>query len=757
MLMGASLTVGLAVAPLATVQAAENEVVAAAAGDALERVTVTAQKREGDLQTTPISISVFGGQDMEDRHIQSLEDLGDGAIPSLRVEPFFTRSSALIISMRGIGAMLDANQPNRDQGVGVYVDGVYLGRAQGLGAALYDVERIEVAKGPQGTLFGRNTEGGAISIVTRKPSGEFGMNATAGVSNFGGYKAEDHIDLPAFHDVSVKIDALATARDGTVTDPLMGQPNFNSYDKRGLRLAARWAPSPEFSADYAYDNSYDATTPYYAQLLTRGSVAMSPLAALQPDRARTANLGVPLQMSVGETNGNTLIFDWKLATDLELKSISSFRQMTQTQYDDGETNLSTIFSSNAPTGTFGRYSQANFWQHQSSEELQLIGSAPQVAFVVGAFYYHEVVRDNAWTPNVMQWNGNATSYTVLVPPVPTSPFPDRASNAQSDSLAAYGQATWTPAVADGRAHLTLGGRYSSDRKEGTLTQVNGALPVINTAGGPIAAAIPMDKTWNRFDPLAVLAYDLTPEVGVYGRWSTGYKAGGANSRSYTYRAFDPESVSMTEFGVKSEFLQRRARANLAVFTGTYKDAQIDFNALIVGSNRGTVETTNAAGSGHTQGVEGDFSLLLSKGLAVTASYAYNHVTLPQAPNPFANNALTAVYALNTPTNAASLALDYDRDVAGATLHAHVDANYSGAYHSGASDPTLTDTALVVNGRVALSEMRLNASGARLQLSIWSRNLLNEQHVYNKSFNASLGTYGIFNEPRTYGVDANIRF
>ncbi|HEY3694874.1 TonB-dependent receptor plug domain-containing protein [Phenylobacterium sp.] len=132
----------------------------------LDEIVVTAQKRETKLQDTPISISALQSEDLVARHAQSLEDLGDGSIPSLRIAPFFARSPALTVGTRGIGALGDANQPARDQAVGVYVDGVYLGRAQGLGSALYDVERIEVLKGPQGTLFGRNTEGGAISIVT---------------------------------------------------------------------------------------------------------------------------------------------------------------------------------------------------------------------------------------------------------------------------------------------------------------------------------------------------------------------------------------------------------------------------------------------------------------------------------------------------------------------------------------------------------------------------------------------------------------
>ncbi len=148
--------------------------------------------------------------------------------------------------------MGDANQPSRDQGVGVYVDGVYLGRAQGLATALYDVERIEVLKGPQGTLFGRNTEGGAISIVTARPSGELSMDTRVGVSNFDGQQASTHINLPAFDDLSIKLDGVLDRRGGTVTNPLVGQHDFNAYDKRGVHAEALWRPASQFNADYSF-------------------------------------------------------------------------------------------------------------------------------------------------------------------------------------------------------------------------------------------------------------------------------------------------------------------------------------------------------------------------------------------------------------------------------------------------------------------------------------------------------------------------
>lgn len=162
---------------------------------ALDEIVVTATKRATNLQQTPISISVLSGATLRDRRVQSLLDLADGGVPSLRVTTFEARQSALTIGIRGI-VPLDANQPAREQGVGIYIDGIYLGRQHGLNAALFDVERVEVLKGPQGTLFGRNTEGGALSIVTREPTGEFGGSLSGGFGNLGAYNAQLHVDLP---------------------------------------------------------------------------------------------------------------------------------------------------------------------------------------------------------------------------------------------------------------------------------------------------------------------------------------------------------------------------------------------------------------------------------------------------------------------------------------------------------------------------------------------------------------------------------
>jgi Outer membrane receptor proteins, mostly Fe transport len=186
--MRISMKITASVAALAIAQAAapafaaDAEAAADASDSGLTEIVVTATKRETNLQKTPISISVLGMEEIKKRHVQSLFDLADGAIPSLRIATFEARQSALTIGIRGI-VPDDANQPAREQGVGIYLDGVYLGRQHGLNATLYDVERIEVLKGPQGTLFGRNTEGGALSMVLKAPTGEFGGRFSAGIGN----------------------------------------------------------------------------------------------------------------------------------------------------------------------------------------------------------------------------------------------------------------------------------------------------------------------------------------------------------------------------------------------------------------------------------------------------------------------------------------------------------------------------------------------------------------------------------------------
>lgn len=771
-------------ADTAATDVAGAEVAAADADAGLDAIVVTAQKRPEDLQSTPISISVMRSADLVNRHVTSLLDLGDGAIPSLKIAPFYSRNSALIVNIRGIGVLSDGNQPARDQGVGVYIDGVYLGRAQGLGTALFDIENIEVLKGPQGTLFGRNTEGGALNIVTKKPSGEFRFNGTGGIGNFGSYKGEVHIDLPTFAGVAVKIDGVVAHRDPMVKNPLLGSEGFNRYDKQGLHVGALWKPAPDFSADYSFDISRDESTSQYLNLVAPGTNILAAAATIQPDRVQTANVGVPQRPSVGKVHGHRLTLEWDTAPELTLKSITSYRKLSQSQFDNGSAanSMSTTAAVLAAKGftdfQFARDSLAMFKQDQWSQELQAIGDIGRVKFVAGALYYREKVSDNAQAYNTNTFTNSAGStYTVAIIDPATRPI-DRASHVTTESVGAFGQATWTPDIWNDTVHITGGLRWTRDSKHGALEIVNDALP-INRDG--VAGEIALDASWSRVDPMINLAIDLTDDVHIYGKWSTGYKSGGANSRSQEYDPFDPESVSIFEIGAKTEFFDNHARFNIAAYAGDYKNIQVDFSRPYeiggVRTTRTTLSTVNAPGKGKLRGVEAELTVNPLEGLTLSASYAYQYVRIPAAVNPYPNAAgvistlAIPVYQTYTPEHSASGSIDYELPLDGFTIRAHIDGNYDSGYYSSSSDPRYvgpgnaaniyqpkTDKAFVVNGRLAIADIAMGAAtDANVTFAFWVRNLFNEQHLFYKTLSPTSGTSGFFNEARTFGGEVNIRF
>ncbi len=796
------------------------EVVGADSADAggsdesgLTPIVVTATRRETDLQQTPIAISVVDQQLIQDRHIQSLIDLADGGVPSLRVATFEARQSALTIGIRGI-VPFDQNQVAREPGVGVYIDGVYLGRSQGLNAALFDVQRIEVLRGPQGTLFGRNTEGGALSIVTKAPTGEFGGRVSAGIGNFGAYNGEFHLDLPAVANFAVKIDGVLQHQGATTDNPASGQYGWNYYNRIGGRIAGRWTPASGLTVDLSYDRAKDENTPFYAQLLNynplgravgsytnpntgavgatlfrngsacnaTSNTCIAPLAPLVrvegADRMNVADLGVIQQPSVDETHGYTAAIKYALSADLELRSISAWRGVETRQWDGSAGAHRAAF---VPNGQFGRYSLSELFQNQFSQELQLVGSLPQLDFVFGGYYFNEHVREAAATPNPLQWNATGTGYTFVnqVAPNPTAPisannqgwdrdfwYVQRDSQAVGKSYGAFGQATWTPAGLD-VVHLTAGGRYTHETRVGALTVINNA---------PLPGAT-LDYRNSRFDPMVTLAVDAAPGINLYAKYSTGFRAGGANSRSSSFRQFDPESVKAYELGAKTDLFDHRLRVNLAAFIMDRTGTQIDFDfvdtrATLGGGianpffNKHTEETVNVPGTSRIKGFELEATARPIDGLTFGASYAYTDVNVPPVANPIAElpatfGVITQVFTVFTPKNALSGFVDFEAPVnaTDTRLRLHLDGNYADPQYSFQSENVLTESSFIVNASVALADIPLGAGGMRGTVSVWSRNLLNEAHIYRRSNanGAIIGDYGNFNPPRTFGLEGTVSF
>lgn len=785
---------GAATSPAAPAQpetqvAAADQPAATPDNQGVPDIIVTATRRETNLQHTPIAISVISPQAMVNRHVQSLADLFDGSVPSLRVATFEARQSALTVGIRGI-VPADANQTARDQGVGIYIDGVYLGRQQGLDAALFDVERIEVLRGPQGTLFGRNAEGGALSIVTRAPTGVFGVRGSAGIGNFGSYQGTLHIDLPAFANISVKLDGIIEHQDGTTSNPLAGQVGWNFFNRVGGRIAARWRPFDGFTADFSYDRGRNENTPYYSQLVNYNPqnrvigvyngagqlvnpgtglacnpaciAPLSPLVVVSGDhRQEVAEIGVPQQPSVDNTHGETAILRYHVSPALELRSITAWRGVTAAQWDNSGGAHRTIF---APNGKFSRYSLSNLRQSQFSQEFQAVGSIAHLDYAFGAYYFNEHAREIAATPSTNLWNATGTGYTILSEIV-TGPitsgnqgwdqaswFVQRASHATATSYSMFGQATWTPIDI---VHLTVGGRYSHDKRDGVLYTVIGV---------PTNFGFTFNS--NRFDPLVTLAVDAAPGVNLYAKYATGYRAGGANDRSRTFTAFGPEAVRSYEVGAKLDLLDHRVRLNLAGYimnrTGTQTDFDnVDTNPASPTFNLHTEETRNAPGTSKIRGVEAELTARVTRNLTLGLSYTYTHAVVPATPNPFLpGNPLFPVFVVYTPRNAASGSLDYSVPVGGngASVRLHLDAAYAGEQYSFQAEPVKTDSSFIVNGRLALADITM-ANDARVTLSVWSRNLFNETHIYRESAaNAAvLGYYANFNAPRTFGAEIAFEF
>jgi len=729
--------------------ASESADISAAPGDVrgLEDIVVTAEKRETSLQKTPISISVLGAEALKAQGIASVADFQSGAVPSLQIIPYGgARPSAFVVGMRGV-VPNDATQVTRDTSVGIYTDGVYLGRVQGLNTELVDPERIEILKGPQGTLFGRNAVAGAVSIISKKPTGEWGGVVTGGVRNFDGQNVAAHINLPAIANISVKFDGVYARRGGWVDNPNPRQADWGDYERWGVRGTALWRPTDSFSLQYAYDRSVDRSTVYYVQLdkLVPGatSSAIAPIFSLEPERVKTARGPFPLEPSVGKVYGHTLNANLAITDGIDLRSITAYRSLDQSQFD----NDAGTYRGFSPNAVFGRFSFTDVHQKQFSQELQLVGSTDHVNYVIGAYYYWEKARESADTPFCCRFNSDGTGYTIFPEPL-FGARPSRASRVRATSRALFAQATWTPDFLDERLHLTAGGRLTNDRKNGGMVAIQGV---------PSTLRFNFEST--RLDPMATIAFDWTDTVNSYVKWGTAYRAGGANTRTFTLSPFNEEELETLEAGLKSELFDRRVRANLAVYKSIYRDIQID---VISPVNPALSETVNGTKPGKIWGIEADLTLMPIRGLTLNASYAFTHAKIAPQPSPFTAQIVNLKVA-HTPKHAMSLSGDAALGKLGeASLNLHLDGNYASGTYSEPTDLRLNKGRTLINGRFSLDDTPVG--GSFVSVGLWMKNITNEAYItYDFDYGDTLipgytnAAIAAYNEPRTYGVDVTFKF
>lgn len=562
--------------------AAQDNIGAAEQGD----IIVTAQRRSERLQSVPIAMTALSSDAIANQGITNLEGLSTAA-PSLNVVAYPNSSDTLTLTMRGQGAG-DVGQITRDGGVGLYVDGFYIGRPQGALLDLGEPERIEVLRGPQGTLYGRNTTGGAINIITKKPTGEWGGSGSISVGSRNLVRSLATIDLPAIGNLAIKGAIVYVNQDGWVKN--VGQPHdFGEFNQLAGRVSAKWTPTDSLTVNYTFDQGRIQTTPlYFINPALEGAIP-----GYVADKDRTY---APLDLNYSRSKfvDHQLTAEYQISDGLTLRSLSAYRGFKANQ------DVNYGLAQSTPTFPLTFQQDAYYRTRQYSQELQLVGDlSDRLDFTGGLFYYREKGRhDSDVNLGYVALGFNSITNSRV--------------DALSKSYAAYAQSTWNPSVFDDRLKLTVGGRYTKDKRQASRDFVNNG--VVTEDG------VTNSQKFSNFSPMANLAVQWTRDIMSYVKFSKGYKAGGSAEGAPDFtQTFGPEKVTAWEAGIKTQLFNRLLTFNATAFYNKFDNIQIDFIADPV--NNSIVATANA-GKANIKGIEIDTVLQPTSDFGLRGSFSY---------------------------------------------------------------------------------------------------------------------------------------
>ena len=683
----------------------------------LEEIIVTAQKRQQSLQETPIAISVISVEQLQRQGISNLGSLISGQIPFLQITPYGSTPSNLAIGIRG-NAPRDSSEVTREASVGVYLDGVYMARSQGLDMELVDLQRIEVLRGPQGSLFGRNAVGGAVSLISKKPSGQFGFNQTLTVGRFDELRSVTRINFDQFSAVKTKLDYIHAERDGWVNNTAPGQSDYTEYKKDGGRFSLNWQANKQLMVDYSYDQSEVETAQNYYQLY------IDRIGIFGEERKRLTESrqpATPLSPTIIEQKGHALTLTWQQSDALIIKSISGYRELQE----DNDNNYNGVVY-------FNGFSETSLLdQNQYSQELQFIGSINQFEWVTGLYYLKEDVDKTLVSRFTLDIFGNfGPPLSAISPPITLTP---RVVNAEAESQAVYGQLTW--ALSE-QLDLTLGTRYTEDTRFATRFET--ALQV-------------SDQKSDHIDSKVTLNYHWSDNLATYMQWSTAYKAGGVNTRSASFTPFTEEEAKTVEIGLKSEFWQQRGRLNLALFSSDYSDLQLDFTDPFA---LGVVETINISKPVDVKGLELELTVSPIASLAMGLSYTYLDSHMPLQASPF-DGSLTQFYVLMAPMHAGAMTLDYQFTPTDyGILSVHLDIMSKDSFSYNPYGEQRLDAYTLINGRVTLADINLGNRSGALRASLWGKNLTDEEYIIDAFAvgDPAVTIANAYGDPRTLGIE-----
>lgn len=703
----------------------------------LEEVVVTARKREENLQKTPVSVTAFSGEALQRSGIAELTAI-EQQTPNLS----FTvgtggGGSSVNAFIRGVGE--SDFIITTDPAVGLYLDGVYIARAFGANMELKDVGQIEVLRGPQGSLFGKNSIGGAINVVTRKPDGsnsaEIGLSAgsynSTGISLYGQTALTDSLVASVAY--------LQKKADGWQKRP--GE-DAGDVDLATARVILNWAPSDDFESSLSVDWNEQDQTGYPNVMLSYedGSIFGDLWNSVKPDTPcctpnediDRSGAGGPLPNDSVDGKGinwtNTLIFG-----ELQLKSITGYRDMKALFGRDGDNSLLNY------TGDLHDQDHQQF-----SQEFQVIGDNDRLDWITGAYYFEEKSIDNT---DLIIIEGIGTSVSF--------------NNVQDvNSYALYGHVTYS--LTD-TLDIYAGIRHTEEEKDFNQQITNydfGTPHVFRTPGEPAdsckfneaLATFDCSQDWSNTSPKIGIMYQYSDSVMTYAHVSQGFRSGGFNGRSFASPAdmqeYEPETMTSYETGFKAQLFNNSLRLNASLFYNNYDDIQV----LI--TRAGSVATENASRATIT-GFELETTWLpttqwrIEAGLGIIKDDSDGWVDV--------SGDHTDTELKHTPDYSFNLATDYEFDFSdGGVLVLRGDVKYQSDYYIDA----VNTQALHQDGYAVFNAgMIYRPEGETWEVAVQGRNL-SDKRALNSGFDGG-GFFGFvegsYNAPRTYSVNFDYNF
>ncbi|WP_162256452.1 TonB-dependent receptor [Sphingomonas sp. Root710] len=675
----------------------------------IEEIVVTAQKRVERMQDVPISIGAISAAQAGAKGINDTASI-QAAIPGLVINRTANEGN---IFVRGVGTNLFG--PASEQTVAVYVDNVYYASPEANLFTFNNIERIEVLKGPQGTLFGRNTTGGVVHIITREPSDQLRAEASLGYANYQALSASAYLGGPLSETVSADLAAnYADQGKGWGRNLFTGRDNGIMADGNyAVRSKLKFIPSDATTIHLALDYSHALSR--YSYQLAKGVTGADGASTYAGEYNALTGLRDLERLNTG---GGSLQVEQAIG-DLKLVSITSYRWSNVRYLLDQDDTPAVIADLSLP-------SKAHNW----SQEVQLHGaSSAPFKWVLGGFFFDAVA---AYTPADVNYG------VVLI-----------ADRQKTRSFAGFGQAS-TEIFPD--TNLTGGLRYTYERQK---------LIVDSFAVGGAVIPLPNDRqSFRKLTWRAALDHHFNADALAYISYNRGFKSGGFNLLAPNTAPFRPEVLDAYEAGFKTEWFDRRLRFNLALFRYDYKDIQVTIPQL------GGIVTLNAARA-RIKGLEATIQTRPVSKLNLDASIALLDGKYRSYPNALfigpngestdaSGNPLTIDARGNrtiaTPKLTANIGGDYGIDTSVGEFRVAMNAAYNDGYFFYADNRLTQPSYWLVNGSITWT-----LPGGRFDAQLWAKNLTDATYYVGRSEQAGLGDAQRQAAPRTYGVTLTARF